>query len=1121
MPRPLSARRHLLRFLQTSIAFGLAVAACGGGGGNSGDDDDDPICTPSSTRCDGDDVVRCSADGFEWQLVETCGAGESCTDGACITDPTPTGIETLTADQIVVVEHQATTVQLSATYKSTPRSHGWHQRGGPNVDIIAETSSGATIDVSHIDVGTDTVLSFELTAEWDPDAPGQSAAPITDTATIEVAIQAIDLVHARSQIGGATVVAAELVQNGVTWALHNRGGELRAVGVAPGSPVYTVAIGAYIRDIEVVAFAGKQYALLALGTEGIGVVDITDVSAMQNLRRVRINYAKLGVTFAEGGGDILTEDLIGTRSRITALDTDGTTLWIANADFGLQRTALSNLLGGTGPVLEADGTLLIDAEHYTQQYAGEHPWGGLLSLERHGDRIFAAQEFLGLGIFDAVTLEQVGRYNLYTDLESVEDWFIGMDVATQVHTDTGVSFLDSFTGMPDYRQANFEIKEVWKNGIVAPTPWADFDRYGKYYYNAQDVTVAEQGERSIAYIAYGLGGLVAVDVTGYATATSESFLVGDYLGYAPGVPAHGPDDPREDRSKSLYPYYGAGMLKEAGVTQVFVDGTRVLYTDHFAGLVVLDRADAPHMQWRQAGGPFDNDAPVNGNKVLGDHSPDYEFVTSYDMSPWDPNDHESLPAWMYTTPALVVTGEIGGHGRGLVPLGGANISASGGADVLLLAGAGGMAVMDVNLAGPQLADRFTTLSYVPSTDEIGAAVDGTPTASINMGHTQGITSTPGYLYVGDGPHGVTAWDILDENGLPIDDPHVVANTLQDEYPETYNGTTVYPATHAWGVVYEPSEGAIYATCQSVGLRRVSVAGVEAGNGAAGAPLLLAPQPTDIFEHNSDAGRIDGFNGQDHVYDVVRRGNLAFVADGTNGLTIYDVTKDPTVMTSGFFVGNVGSASGRPPLGRATGVALWTQPVTGTTYAFVAAGQFGIGVVDVTDVTAPRLVKTFEPIKIEDGKVGHADGRNVDVHVVGDHVFFSYTSFGVLSYTIADLIAPLPPGVDPTELWRSGGDDGVPLFDYRPVAVGQFKLDTIAGYEELDVEALYMEYTNVAGRLLFYVAYGAGGVAILDWTNPAAPALVAHVPTIHEATSVTLQNGRLYVADHDGGIAILK
>jgi hypothetical protein len=1106
------------RLPQLIVALGIATAAACGDNGSVADDDD-TLCTPSSVRCDADDVVACSADGSEWQVIETCATGESCSDGACAVDPI--GIESLTADQVVVVERQATTVQLTATYKGSPRSHGWRQTAGPEVNLLAESASGATIDVSALEVGADTVIAFELTAEWDPDSPGQAAAPIIDTATIEIAVQTLDLVHARRQIGGATTAASELVQGGVTWALHNRGGELRAVGVVPGSPNHTVGIGAYIRDIDVVAFEGKQFALLALGSEGIGVVDVTNVAAMQHVRTVRVNYEKLGVMFAEGGGAILTEDMIGTRSRITALDTDGTTLWIANADFGLQRTALTNLLGATGSVLESDGTLRIDAERYTQQYAGEHPWGGLLSLTRHGNRIFAAQEFLGLGIFDPVTLEQVGRYNLYTDQTPVEDWFIGMDVATRVHAIEASKYLDSFTGMPDYRQTNFEIMEVWKNGVVAPTPWADFDRYGKYYYNAQDVAVADHGARTIAYVAYGLGGLVAVDVTGYVTATSESFLVGDYLGYAPGVPAHGPDDPRQDRSNSLYPYYGAGMLKEAGVTRVSIEGTRVLYTDHFAGLVVLDHADAPETHWRQAGGPFDNDVAVDGTKTLGDHSPDYEFVTSYDMSPWDPSDHESLPVWMYTNPALVVTGEIGGHGRGLVRLAGSNIGANGGSDLLLVAGAGGFSMIDVNLAGLQLADRFSVLSYLPSTEEIGAAVDGSPTAPINMGHTQGITSTPGYLYVGDGPHGVTAWDILDDDGLPIDDPHVVANTLQDEYPQESNGTTVYPATHAWGVVYEPSEAAIYATCQSIGLRRVSVAGVEAGTGAAGAPLLLGPQPTDIFEHNGDWGRVGDFHGQDHAYDVIRRGDLAFVADGTNGLTIYDVTKDPTVMTSGFYVGNVGSDSGRPPLGRATSVTLWTQLTTGKTYAFMSAGQFGIGVVDVTDVAAPQIVKVFEPIKIEDGKVGHADGRNVDVHVVGDHVFFSYTSFGVLAYTIADLLAPLPPGVDPTEIWRSGGDSGVPEFDYRPVAVGKFKLDEIAGYEEFDAEALYMEYTNVAGRLRFYVAYGEAGVAIIDWTNPAAPTLVARAPTIHEATSVTLQNGRLYVADHDGGIAILK
>jgi hypothetical protein len=41
------------------------------------------------------------------------------------------------------------------------------------------------------------------------------------------------------------------------------------------------------------------------------------------------------------------------------------------------------------------------------------------------------------------------------------------------------------------------------------------------------------------------------------------------------------------------------------------------------------------------------------------------------------------------------------------------------------------------------------------------------------------------------------------------------------------------------------------------------------------------------------------------------------------------------------------------------------------------------------------------------------------------------------------------------------------------------------------------------------------VAILDRT----PTLVAR--TAPEATAVTLRNGRLYVADHDGGIAIFR
>ena len=90
----------------------------------------------------------------------------------------------------------------------------------------------------------------------------------------------------------------------------------------------------------------------------------------------------------------------------------------------------------------------------------------------------------------------------------------------------GQRALDDFTGMPDYRQAAYEITVVWhdKNPDDQPAPWAAFDRYGKFYYRARKVDVAtfDSGpgaEKTIAYIAYALGGLQAIDVTGYKTAT--------------------------------------------------------------------------------------------------------------------------------------------------------------------------------------------------------------------------------------------------------------------------------------------------------------------------------------------------------------------------------------------------------------------------------------------------------------------------------------------------------------------------------------------------------------------------------------------------------------------------
>jgi len=74
------------------------------------------------------------------------------------------------------------------------------------------------------------------------------------------------------------------------------------------------------------------------------------------------------------------------------------------------------------------------------------------------------------------------------------------------------------------------------------------------------------------------------------------------------------------------------------------------------------------------------------------------------------------------------------------------------------------------------------------------------------------------------------------------------------------------------------------------------------------------------------------------------------------------------------------------------------------------------------------------------------GQSVDVKVVGNYAYFSYDSFGVVCYSMADLIAPLPEGIEPTEVWNKDTAGNL-VYDYRPVAVSRFKLQLVPGYED--------------------------------------------------------------------------
>jgi hypothetical protein len=1005
-------------------------------------------------------------------------------------------------------------------------------------------------------------------------ASGCSDSPPTATTIIEANIDTL-----AAQVGGGTQ-DVELYNDGTTdWTLYSMANRFAVTKVGMSKDtVAEITVPGYIQHITVVKGYGpvdaqKDYALLSMGGKGIAVVDISTPTAPVLLRTMTVDYLTPEYTYSDGGGTVFTEPA-STEPHLSGpvndvlVDDQGTPdsvddeLFIANTAYGIQKTKLSNLIDAA-----ADGSLPVESGVWTLKYAGENPWGGPLSLKLHGGKLYAALGFLGMGVYDPVTLARAGAYNLYADCANrpglpagqQEDWFgypqrkiscpaPTLNAAANLATD-GVDA----DGMPTYQQAAFELKA--KNDHTW-YPWAEFDRYGKYYYNARSLDLVDVGGKTFAYIAYSLGGLVAVDVSNPASIA--------YEGYVPAAPAHGPNEPPINvDKKGILSHFGSGMLKEAGVMDVrVVEDTdagpgkfRAFYTDHFAGLVVVNGAEAPGLQWRH--GTFNNDCIPDDAKVCQPQSrvfwPDYEFVKSFDMTPVPVGD-ESMPAFLvgdakgnYSAPVQLVTGEINGHGGGLFLLPSRNVAAADQVDLVESSGAGGVSFVDIrNLTGSVAAvtERFTVPVNLVSTNEVGADENGGTTA-IAIGHGEGVTVSGNHLYFADGPHGVSVWKIAD--GLtPIDDLHLVANTLQSEYPTG----AVMPTPHAFKVGFGSDPTQAYVMSQSLGMRRLNVSAVTAGTAAVGAPALL-DAAGGIYEHNTEAGNVGliTVKGQDHAYGVTFSGKYAIVADGDNGLTVYDTTA--AAGSDASVVANIGdsdtTASGKPPVGRAATVKLWTNPANSKTYAVVAAGAYGISVIDMTtflasgngaDLTMANLIKTFEPLKSDDDNAfGSADGKSVDLHIVGDVAYFSYDSFGLGAYRMADLIAPPtdinPLCIDPTKLSAKQGGPA----ECRPPLAGYFKLQKLAGYETVEGGALYMTpqlfpanrwisngsslYMLDKPRLLFYVAYGDAGVVKIDWSDLAAPSMMAIKGVVGGAAATAIHNGRVYVAAGAGGLSVLK
>jgi hypothetical protein len=155
---------------------------------------------------------------------------------------------------------------------------------------------------------------------------------------------------------------------------------------------------------------------------------------------------------------------------------------------------------------------------------------------------------------------------------------------------------------------------------------------------------------------------------------------------------------------------------------------------------------------------------------------------------------------------------------------------------------------------------------------------------------------------------------------------------------------------------------------------VAFEGIAAGDGHVFAATHTAG--VQIYQHVDGAltwaGRVDGLN---NAFGLSFHGGLLYIADGTGGLVVADVSTP-----------NAASVVGRLPL---EGSAQTVELDEGTMVAFVGLGSAGVATVDVRDAAAPSLLARVDTpgtalqIALANGHAFVADWNDTRVYDVRD------------------------------------------------------------------------------------------------------------------------------------------
>lgn len=182
------------------------------------------------------------------------------------------------------------------------------------------------------------------------------------------------------------------------------------------------------------------------------------------------------------------------------------------------------------------------------------------------------------------------------------------------------------------------------------------------------------------------------------------------------------------------------------------------------------------------------------------------------------------------------------------------------------------------------------------------------------------------------------------------------------------------------------------------------------------------------------------------------------------------------------------------------------------YAFVMSSGDGVDVVDISDVTSPSIVTTYDP-----------GGYAYQGTVAGDHLYLADDTAGLAILDITDPTSPSTVAVYPTPGKVRGVAVAGDLAFVADNTGGFFSLDvtdpSAPVLQQAIVPAGQPQDVELAGDVA-YVASWDAGVHAINVTDPTSMSVIGTYNTPGVAVAVSIQGDCLYVADAAGGLLVL-